>query len=214
MTGCSSDPNGVPPEKYITGTMKNSRGEIVANAYLNMFYSSVVPSFPKAAKTLPSTSIAIDIPHPGFLRIDVENYIHEFIRNLIADSVDAGVQEVTWDSRDAQGRDLYSDCYWVIATLDGTPYPTKKMLLVKYQYDDPNPAPFAMTNGIGRFSIPYSRLPLKEKFVQTDYSNGGMYEIMIGPTDQIYAFTSNEYGVSSVTYSNPHELTIVLSQKK
>jgi hypothetical protein len=178
-----------------------------------MFYSSVLEPFPKSRKTLPTTSIEFDVPHPGLLRVDVQNYIHHFVRTVAAESVAAGIQVVTWDGKDSQGRDLYTDCFWVIATLDGAPLRTVKLLMVKYQYDDPNPARFAVTNGMGRFSIPYSRLPLKETFLQTDYSDFSQYETRIGPTDEIYAFTPTLHGHASVTYSNPHELTIILSEK-
>ena len=187
----------------------------VANAYLNMFYSSVLPTIAKSAKTLPTTSIDIGVPHPGFLRVRAENYIHESVAHIFADSVDAGVNEVIWDSRDDAGRYLYSDCYWVYATLDDTLLSTHKLPLLTYQHDETNPAPFLKTNGLGRFSIAYSRLPLTEKFIITTDANNGTYnEVTIGPTDQIYAFTSTDYGVAEVSYANPRELKIVLNHKK
>jgi hypothetical protein len=214
LPGCKNDPNGTYYVGNITGTVKNSTGQPVPYAYINMFYSSVLHPFPKSAKTLPTTSIEFDVPHAGFLHVDVQNYMHQFIRTLIADSVAEGRVEVIWDGHDAQGRDLYSDCFWVIASFDGAPLETKKMLMVVYQYDAANPAPFAMTDVQGRFSIPYSRLPLSETFRQTDFSDMSVREITIGPTDEIYSFTSTSYGFASVTYSNPRELTIILAQKK
>ena len=214
ISGCKSDPTGTPAEKYITGTVRDLNGQPFMNAYINMFYSSIVPTFLKGSKTLPTTSFEFGVPHAGFLRVTMENYIHENVIHLFADSVDQGTNEITWDGHDDDHREVYSDCYWVVATLDGVHLSTHKFLIATYQYDAPNPAAFVKTNGLGRFSIPYSRLPLTETFTIVDPNTGAMREVKIGPTDRIYAFTSTAYGFDSVTYSTSRELTIVLSQKK
>lgn len=214
ILSCRSDTVG-PREKYITGTVRDTSGHPVPNAYLNFFYLVALHSFDKPTMTLPTTIIQFNTPHRGVLRVSIANYQHTVVRTFLPDTVQPGYNEVAWDFKDDQGRSLYSDVYFATGTLDDSLLKVQRLFAVVEQHLETNPSPFATTDLTGKFSIPLSRLPLNETFIRYNPDNGdslGVYTI--GPKDLLYAFTSSRFGVDTVEYSNLRDLTITLSQSK
>lgn len=214
ILSCNSDTVGPPAEKAITGVVTDSAGRPVPGALLNMFYLVAYRPLGKPAVPLPTTVFEFDVPHPGVLRVSIENYTHDTIRILHADTVAAGWNLVEWDFTDNRGRSMYSDVYSVTGTLDDSLLRVFKVFAVVEQQYSENPAPFALTDRFGRFSIPLSRLPVNEVFTRWDYNGDSLGTFRIGPKDLLVAFTPGFYGYDTVDYSHLRDLTIKLTHSK
>lgn len=78
----------------------------------------------------PSTQIAYQIPEAGQVNLTVYNILGQQIRVLMQDHQAPGRYRVTWDGRDAFGRDVSSGVYFYRLTHPGGVL-TRRMLLMK-----------------------------------------------------------------------------------
>ena len=237
---CKSDSTGPSQEKYVTGIVKETSGNPVANAFLNISYrlknkrtgeiigGELNGQNPDSANVL--TSIVFIAQTTSHAHVTLENYLHEYIKTLFDGTVDEGMNEIFFDVKDSLGRTLYSDMYFCgiiltpLDTLSSVTPLTQNIFLLILQHLSKNPSPFAKTDHNGRFTIPLSRLPINEMIL---YSPNGITDTLLFEDNHLlYAFTTTRYGSTDVsisnlidhtiilTYSNLHEMNTVLSQTK
>ena len=109
------------------------------------------------------------------------------VKTVAPDTIqDIGYHEVCTDLQDNLNRDLYTDVYFVRSMLDDSLLGIRKILLVTNQHLSPNPAPHTKTDDSGRFSIPYSRIPLNETFIRYNETGDSIGVRRIGPTANLY----------------------------
>jgi flagellar hook assembly protein FlgD len=78
----------------------------------------------------PSTTIAVDVPRNGNVRVVVYNLIGEIVATLMDGTFAPGRYEVTWSGRDDAGLQVASGMY-MYRMEAGTMNIAKKMMLLK-----------------------------------------------------------------------------------
>ncbi len=73
----------------------------------------------------PTTEISFDLPHAGWVRLDIVNILGQTVATVFDDQLSAGHHSVMWD-----GSDVSSGVYFYRLSADGF-VDTKKMLLLK-----------------------------------------------------------------------------------
>jgi|GEM_PF-5883027 len=228
IVSCSSNTVGPPSEKYITGIVRNSAGNPVAGAFLNIGYRL---RDQQTGGTIggelngpsPDTShvtymLGFDVRVTSHAHVMLENYVHQYIKTLFDDMVEAGENEIPFTLKDSLGRTLYSDMYSYevtlvpLDTLQQAVTLTYNFFLLIPQHLSKNPSPFFTTDGQGRFAIPLSRLPVKDTlfFLTTGPPDTLLFE----DTHRLYAFTTSWYGSTDVSTSNLIDHTITLTNSK
>ncbi len=228
FVSCNSNSVGPPSDKYITGIVRDSAGNPVAGAFLNISYRL---RDQQTGGTIggeldgpnPDTSnftelLTLDVQVRSHAHVILENYVHQYIKTMFDDTVEAGVNEIQFTNKDSLGRTLYTDMYYCQVTLvplDTLQQPvtlTDKVLLLIPQHLSKNPSPFLTTDGQGRFAIPLSRLPIKDTlfFLRTGTPDTLLFE----DTHLLYAFTTTRYGSTDVSTANPVAYTITMTDAK
>ena len=78
----------------------------------------------------PATQIAYELPEAGEVRLTIYNALGQEVRVLAQGRQEAGYYRVTWDGKDAAGRQVSSGLYFYRLT-SGSFAETRKMLLLK-----------------------------------------------------------------------------------
>jgi hypothetical protein len=78
----------------------------------------------------PATQIAYELPEAGEVRLVIYNTLGQEVRALVQGRQEAGYYRVTWDGRDAAGRQVSSGLYFYRLTSGGF-VETRKMMLLK-----------------------------------------------------------------------------------
>lgn len=78
----------------------------------------------------PSTSIAFEIPHQEFIRLDIYNINGELVKNLMEENLSAGRYEKIWNGKDNFGRDVSSGVY-IYRIMAGQFDKSARMILMK-----------------------------------------------------------------------------------
>jgi PKD repeat protein len=79
----------------------------------------------------PTTEINFFVPEAGNVRVEVFNLLGQKISTLLDRECDAGLNSVTWDSRNSSGTKVASGIYFFRVTYENEISITKKMLLMK-----------------------------------------------------------------------------------
>jgi len=77
----------------------------------------------------PSTTLQLDIPRPGEVRVTVHDAAGRHVRNLLQEAVGAGSRALVFDGRDDSGRALASGTYFVRVAQQGQVAATKLQLI-------------------------------------------------------------------------------------
>ncbi len=78
----------------------------------------------------PTTQIAYELPEAGEMRLVIYNALGQEVRALVQGKQEAGYYRVTWDGKDAVGRQVSSGLYFYRLTSGGFAE-TRKMMLLK-----------------------------------------------------------------------------------
>jgi hypothetical protein len=78
----------------------------------------------------PITSIEFVIPRSNLVTLDIFNVLGQKVRQLLADHLERGRRTITWDGRDAEGKDVANGIYFYRMQV-GDFVETKKMVLLK-----------------------------------------------------------------------------------
>lgn len=78
----------------------------------------------------PATTISFALPQTGHVSLNVMNILGQTVRELVTEKLSAGVHQVEFDGRDANGRTLPSGVYFY-RLVSGNFSQTRKMLFVK-----------------------------------------------------------------------------------
>jgi hypothetical protein len=228
MGGCKSETVAPPSGNYnITGTVRDRGGIPMANAFLNFSYrlknkqtgQIIGGDFNGTNPDSTTIAVSIGVPSTSHAHVTLENYLHVYIKTLADDTIEAGVNEITFKAKDSLGRALYSDMYFVRTALTPVDTPVtvtdvKKVFLNILQHLSANPSPFAQTDGNGIFSIPLSRLPLQESMIFQTSPNGPVDTLIFDNIQTLYAFTSTKFGSTDILASNLNGYTIALTSQK
>jgi hypothetical protein len=220
LVSCKSDTVGPSGDTFITGIVRDTAGVPVPNAYLNfIFYlrntrtgeiSGDVPPDPDSMSY--TVTVGFDVPRRGLVSVVMRNYLREYIRTVVRDSLDEGAYGVEFPFKDMNGRTLYSDLFLFEIALDDSLLQTRKVLLDQSLHLASNPALYAQTDKYGRFMIPTMRLPFKEILQQfTGTTND---TLVFDDHQTLYAFTATRYGRVKMSISNPADLSITLDRPK
>lgn len=228
IVSCSSNTVGPSTEKSITGIVRDSAGNPVAGAFLNISYRL---RDQQTGQTIggeldgpnPDTSnitelLTFDVQVKSHAHVMLENYVHQYIKTILDDTVEAGVHVIQFTDKDSLGRTLYTDMYYCQVTLvplDTLQPPVTlfdKVFLLILQHLSKNPSPFLKTDDQGRFAIPLPRLPIKDTLLYS--RNGSPDTLLFEDTHRLYAFTTTRYGSTDVSTSNLIDHTITLTNAK
>jgi hypothetical protein len=218
LLSCKSDAVGPLSGTYITGIVKDAAGILVPNAYLNfIFYlrnkrtNEIIGGVPPNPDSTSHTMmVEFDIPRRGLVNVVMRNYLHEYIKTVLHDTLDEGTNAIEFPVKDVNGRTLYSDLYLFESALSDSPLQTQKILLDQSLHLAPNPAVYAQTDNNGRFLIPLMRLPFKEIFPYTVTND----TLIFDNRQTLYAFTTTRYGKVEMSLSAPADITIILNKLK
>ncbi|MGA2622511.1 MAG: hypothetical protein ABSF91_01535 [Bacteroidota bacterium] len=228
FASCNSNSVGPPSEKYITGIVRDSAGNPVAGAFLNIGYRlrdeqtggtiGGELNGPSPDTSYVTVRLGFEVQVKSHAHVVIENYIHQYIKTISDDTVEAGMYEIQFTIKDSLGRTLYSDMYFYQVTLVPLDNPqhavtfTNKFFLLIPQHLSKNPSPFLRTDDQGRFAIPLSRLPVEDTLFAS--TNGSPDTLLFEDTHRLYAFTTTRYGSTDVSTSNLVDHTIILTNAK
>jgi hypothetical protein len=217
LLSCKSDPTDPVKADSVTGVVKDVNGNPVAGAFLNFSFKLTSPTsaLQKRDEVLvpPSTTIRFEIPGRRRVKLLIENYVHQPIKVLVDDTLNAGTYSNAWNGTNSEGKVVYSDCYFYKLWLDDS-LTTGKMLLIADQHLMGNPLAYALTDNVGRFSIPLSRIPVSETFTLRNASGTIIGSAKLDALQELVAFTPTYFGVATVSLTELRDNTIVLSRQR
>ena len=211
--GCSLVDPWSGKGKLIHGIVKDTNGNPVANAYLNfnfIFADGTVDT----PVTLEGSQVYItyNVSERNKVKVELRNYLHETVRILHNDTLESGLYQQLLAFKNENGKDLYSDVYFIATIIGSNPVKENKLYRSISQHLSDNPLVFAKTDSNGNFSIPLSRFPYKEIFLR---DAGPAYDTLkFSDRQMLTAFTNEKYGRATFSISHLSPMTIILNRTK
>lgn len=176
----------------IRGTVIDAAGRPLAGATVVLQFALDPP--PASAVDKARIRIHFVLPETGPVALWISSFCDEdTVRRLITTDLPAGQHEVFWDERDDQGRLLPDGVYW-FHLLTAAGEARGDFLLQRLGYGDVAdgdiPAPLAVTDDAGRFTLDQGCLPFGHALPRTDESGNPIGFLEITRSVRVWAFSA------------------------
>jgi len=123
-----------PANMDISYELAGASGQLIESGLVG-YWGTGLPETYKLEQNVPNpfnpvTKIAFQLPHAGWIKLEVYNILGEQVSVLVDDYLEAGYHSVAWNSLGQQGAPLASGIYFYALTA-GDFHSVKKMMLLK-----------------------------------------------------------------------------------